>query len=250
MIYFPVIFILGSVLGSVMTMLYYRLPLELPITFDRSKCPHCQHVLGVLSLLPVISYLCQKGKCRYCHTPISFFYLLIELLMILFTSLLYIKYGFSFLFLKLWVYLFFMLTLFFIDIRTYLLPDKLTIPVFVLGLVFAYPLLVKHLVAAIIGAAILMGIRFLGNLIYKTETMGLGDVKLAAAIGAFWGTTHILLTLYLSFIIGGMLAIFVMIFTKKGRKECMPFGPAIILSSALSFFYGESLIQFLLCLKF
>lgn len=250
MIYFPVVFILACVLGSVMTMLYYRLPLQLPITFDRSKCPHCKHVLGVLSLFPVLSYLWQKGKCRYCHYPISFFYLLIEVLMILFTSLLYIKFGFSFLFFKLLSYLFFMLTLFFIDIRTYLLPDKLTIPVFILGLAFSYPLLVNHMMASILGAAILFGIRFIGNWIYKTETMGLGDVKLAASIGAFWGTKHILLTLYLSFIVGGILAIFLMIFTKKGRKECMPFGPAIILSSAISFFYGDFIIQFLLCLKF
>lgn len=250
MIYFPIIIIFSSILGSVMTMLYHRLPLQLPIGFDRSKCPHCQHVLGVLSLIPVLSYLWQKGKCKYCHYPISFFYLLIEILMVLFTSLLYLKFGFSFLFFKLLVYLFFMLTLFFIDIRTYLLPDKLTIPIFILGLAFSYPLLVHHMIASILGAAILFVIRFIGNLIYKTETMGLGDVKLAAAIGAFWGIKHILLTLYLSFILGGILAIFVILFTKKGRKECMPFGPAIILSSAICFLYGDLLLQFLLCLKF
>jgi leader peptidase (prepilin peptidase)/N-methyltransferase len=77
--------------------------------------------------------------------------------------------------------------------------------------------------------------------------MGLGDVKLIAGMGSFWGIQHVLLTLYLSFILGGLAAILLIVIRKKHRRDHIPFGPVIILSSFLALIFEKNIINFLLC---
>jgi leader peptidase (prepilin peptidase)/N-methyltransferase len=167
--------------------------------------------------------------------------------MVLSTVLAYHQLGFSNLFFKYSIYFFFTITLFFIDYETYLLPDILTIPTIILGLFFSSNILMEHFFAATLGAGILLFIRCVANFAYKTDTMGLGDVKLIAGMGSFWGIQHVLLTLYLSFILGGLAAILLIVIRKKHRRDHIPFGPVIILSSFLALIFEKNIINFLLC---
>jgi len=242
----PFIYLLvfGPILGSFLNMLIYRLPRGLNYVSQRSMCPHCKHTLGLKDLVPIFSYCFSWGKCRYCHTGISFRYVLVEILS---TALLFLAYyqvpDFT------WTSHFYILSIFylaglavfFIDLETYIIPDELSLGLVCLGLINGF--LTHSLMAALYGMLagyfVFLLIALLSKFIYKQDAMGGGDLKLAAGIGALFGLKFVLITTYLSFVIGAAIGLLSMLFFKKKSKDRIPFGPMIIVAALLTQFFFE-----------
>ena len=231
--------ILGLVLGSFATMLTHRLVHEKDPIIRRSHCPSCSHPLGILDLIPLVSYLYLKGSCRYCHARIPYFYWAIELLMPLTYVIIFIHYELTWLALKLLIFMTAMIILFFTDLLARILPNPITIPLILLGLIFSIfeQTFMSCLWGTIAGFGIYFLIGVVAEFIFKRPSMGGGDMKLGAAVGAFWGLKICGLTIYLSFILGGILSVFLILFKLKRRQDYIPFGPSIILAYIIIWIY-------------
>jgi len=235
--------VLGTCLGSFLNVLIHRLPKKEGIVLKRSYCPHCKEKLRVIELIPILSYIFQLGKCRHCQKKISFRYFLVETLSAITLPLMWTFFGHGLLFYKTSLFLFALIVVFFTDMETYLIPDKITLPMVMGGLIFAvieknildsiYGLLVGFLTFVIIGV--------LAKLYYKKDAMGGGDMKLGAAMGAFWGLKITIMMCYFSFLIGGLLGFILLITHLKERSDHIPFGPAMVLGSITSLAFGEKL---------
>lgn len=240
------LFSLGTILGSFANVLIYRTPKCETVFFKRSYCPHCHHTLGPLQLIPLLSFFFQKGLCSFCRTNISLRYPFIEALM---GTLILTQYTASdlpyFIFLSLSSLL--LITLGAIDLKTSYLPDIYTILLGSAGLLYNLyaDSFNDSLLGGLYGLGIFISIWGMGRLIYKKETMGFGDVKLMTAIGLCFGSTHLFLTTYLSFIVGGTISCLLLLFKLKSKKDHIPFGPSIVFSHYLALFFGNYFINYL-----
>ena len=240
-------FIVGLVLGSFFNVCIYRIPRKESVAFPPSHCTNCNTNLRALDLIPVASFLCLKGKCRYCGVTISPKYPLIELLtgvLFLFTAWMV---GFELVLIK---YLF-MASLFvvisFVDLEHYLIPNKIIIFGFVIGLGLNIAIKDLSLVASLLGSLAGGGFLLLLAVISKGG-MGGGDIKLAALIGFFLGWQKVLLSLFFAALIATVISIVLIASGKKNRKEPIPFGPFIALGTLIIMFYGVKLVAWYLSL--
>jgi leader peptidase (prepilin peptidase) / N-methyltransferase len=222
--------ILGAVLGSFATALIYRLPRDINWTIKRSACPKCHHALGVLDLLPVFSFLFTKGKCRYCKTKFGYNYIIIELLMVLgFIASAYL-FGPSFKTVVICLMVFCTIVICAVDFEHYIIPDEMNILLAVIGItygVYNNEGIEQLLFMPIFFFALAMGLRFFIHFWKKKEGLGLGDVKFFAAAGTFLPVASISMFLFLSGLVGLLIALLWKIL-KKG--ELFPFGPALMIS--------------------
>src|SRR5207248_3733925 len=173
----------GLVMGSAVSAIAHRLPRRISWVAGRSRCPACDHVLGPLDLLPVLSFAMSRGRCRHCGARVSWRYPLIELTCAAWALLLYrhTGLGLSWLALSMWGFL--LLALAWIDLEFQLLPDALTFPGTLLALAWALsqPGGAHHaLLGVIAGSGVLWLLAWLWRNIRHVEGMGFGDVKLAA----------------------------------------------------------------------
>lgn len=226
----------------------------------RSYCPHCKKTLEWYELIPLLSFLVLRGKCRSCGGKISFKYPLIELIS-----------GFIFAFVPLvtggdikssafWITTFLVLLLIaLIDFRLSIIPDELNILLFVLGvllLVFNIPSNFVGQFSILFGfggsrfvshilAMLLLGLIFgLIILLTKNRGMGMGDLKLALPLGLIFGWPGGLILVIFSFILGAILGLTLIVLKKKNRKQHIPFGPFLALGAVTLFFFGEKILYF------
>ncbi|KDR93814.1 leader peptidase (prepilin peptidase) / N-methyltransferase [Peptoclostridium litorale DSM 5388] len=233
------IFALGLVVGSFLNVCIYRIPLKKSISFPPSSCTNCGKKLSPLELIPVISYMLLRGRCRGCGAGISIKYPVVELL----TGFLFIwvfsVLGFSTVFLKYAVLTCILLVVSFIDLEHQIIPDEIVIFSLAAGAVLNIMSRDVSLKSAGIGFFAASGILLLIAIITKGG-MGGGDIKLMAAVGLFIGTGPVLLGLFLSFIIGGVISLILIILKLKGRKDYIPFGPFLSIGSLVSaLFYNQ-----------
>ena len=240
-----VIFLFGLIIGSFLNVVIYRLPRGQSILYPPSTCPNCGQRLKPQHLIPVLSYLYLKGRCAYCGGKISFKYPLVELITAFIFSLVYLKFGLTTTALKYLLFFIFLIPLFFIDLENYLLPDKLTYPLFLAGVIIN--LITRELSwkSLIFGVITGFGLLLLLALISRGG-MGGGDIKLAAGLGAFLGFPFILETLFLAFFFGGITGIILLLTKKKVRGDMVPFGPFLIGAAFITVFWGEKIINFYL----
>ena len=226
------IFVFGLAFGSFLNVCIYRLPRGLSVVAPRSACPQCQHPIAFYDNLPVLSWLILGGRCRHCKARITPRYLLIELL----TGALFLAcYGFVGLTLstlKYCVFSFLLLGLIFTDAETKLLPDKMTLPGFALGVIFSLLVPVNDLASqflpgmvnlpfsievtgrllslldSLLGAALGASFIYGAGAIYLRwrgmECMGFGDVKLMAMVGAFLGMKLTIFTIFTASLAGSL----------------------------------------------
>ena len=144
-------------------------------------------------------------------------------------------YGSGFLWVKLTLYFWLLLVLFWTDMESYILPLPLTVGLGAIGLGWA--LLEGHLLTSllggIVGYSLLWGVRIIGQLIYKKESLGKGDLKLNAAIGLYWGSVHVLWSTYLAFVIGALICGVLLLLKRKSRHDMIPFGPFLIVGTGI-----------------
>lgn len=247
MIFGILIFIIGMVIGSFLNVCIYRIPKEESISFPPSHCGSCGHNLGFFDLFPIISWVCLKGKCRYCKEKVSMQYPIVEALTGILFVLLYFKFGLSF---YLGKYMFFTLMLIvigIIDLKTQEVYDSTVWVLGVGGLIFT---LVEYFLFKEINIILLaLGVIIPGAIIAIFaffNAMGWGDVEIIAVVGLFLGFKLNMVNLFISIVLGGVAAVIIMI--KKGRERgaTMAFGPYITLSSYITLLYGSEILNWYL----
>ena len=253
-----IVFIFGLILGSFFNVLIHRVPKSIQsskkeslfnaISFPKSYCPKCKKGLFVSHNIPVFSWLFLLGKCYFCKAKISIRYPLVELLSGFIFLFCFWQYGMTTEFF-LWVLFFsILLILFFIDLETFLLPDCLTIPLILIGilksLLYPFPI---DLMNAIVGALVGFFALFTTNAIYKfwkgIDGFGFGDFKLLAALGAWFGAALIIPII----VLGALVALlFVGLLSFAGKRlnlqTMIPFGPALITATIIIYFNPDILL--------
>ena len=248
--YYIILLILGLVLGSFYNVCIYRLPREESIVWPGSRCPHCRHPLSVMDNLPLVSFLLLKGSCRYCQTPISYQYPLVEGMTALATVLIGWKFGLSWDFLQALFLVSALLIVSFIDLSYQIIPDWITYPGIGIGLIFSWltgaPGWLSSLIGLLVGGGLLWLLAVGYQLLAKKEGMGGGDIKLLAMIGAFLGWQGVLVTLILGSFLGTLAGLGLILIWKKDRTYAVPFGPFLSLGAVIHLFFGSTLLNWYL----
>jgi leader peptidase (prepilin peptidase) / N-methyltransferase len=245
--FYVTLFILGLVLGSFYNVCIYRLPREESIAWPGSRCPHCRHPLSLLDNMPLVSFLLLKGSCRYCQTPISYQYPLVEGVTGVATVLIGWKFGLSWGFIQALFLVSALLIVSFIDLSHQIISDWITYPGIGMGLIFSWlagsPGLWSSLIGLLTGGGLLWLLAVGYQLLAKKEGMGGGDIKLLAMIGAFLGWPGVLVTLLLGSFLGTLAGIVLILIWKKDRTYAVPFGPFLSGGAVIHLFFGTALLN-------
>tara|TARA_R110002124_G_scaffold64985_2_gene177991 strand:- start:812590 stop:813435 length:846 start_codon:yes stop_codon:yes gene_type:complete len=261
--------VLGGLFGSFATALIYRLPRGIPIAFGdksaqggdkngaaRSYCTQCKHQLSFFDLIPFLSYLCLRGRCRYCKKSYGSGYFFVELSCIVLTLAVLSTFGLTLHAAILIITIPVILALFVIDLEHLILPDKLVASLLVMGL--GAKLLIPYLSGALPASGIVMAfvsvminglifatvawlIGFLFSKILKKDALGLGDVKFYAAAGVWLGLP--LLPIFM--MVSGVLGVMHGGYCRLAHKDpIFPFGPSLILSLVICYIFKDMFLLY------
>ena len=244
--------LLGAVFGSFLNCAAWRLSHGESVLRGRSHCTACGHVLGAGDLVPVLSWLLLRGKCRYCGTKIPARYPLTEAVFALLTLLCLLRFDLSWLCLRNWLLLCCLFCLSLTDLECMIIPDVCLIIAAAVWLIFlpltglGWPAARNGLIAGLVFGGGLLGISLLMDRILKRDSLGGGDIKLFAVLGLYLGVVGTLFMTVLACLLGLLFAVL-----RRGRTgggEPFPFGPAIAAAGAAVLLYGEPLIQWYISL--
>lgn len=241
------IFALGITIGSFLNVCIYRIPREESIVFPSSHCTHCSHSLSWYDLIPVLSFLSLRGKCRYCGERISPQYPIVELLNGILYLFTYYYFGLT---LEFAFYGFMASTLIVICLIDYykqIIPDETVLLILIITVIykttafFLYKTPINFKDSAL--GFLTGGLLFLAIALFSKGSMGGGDIKLIAVLGIILGLKKTILNILLSFIIGAVISVYLLLSGKKGRKDAIPFGPFINISFIITLFWGDAIIK-------
>ena len=234
------LFLIGSIFGSFYNVCIYRLPNDLDIISKNSFCVSCKYKIPFYLNIPIISYIFNFGKCRNCKSKISPSYLIVELLTAILFVYSFSLFGLSFKFLGFIIFYSSLIIIFFTDFKYYLILDKITYPLSVIGLIFSFLNLnpfnvdiISSILGGVIGYFTIYIIRYLFFKIRKIEGMGLGDAKLFLMVGSWLGIKSIYLILASSALVGAIVGSLIIFIYKKDKNFQIPYGCFIVVASAL-----------------
>lgn len=262
-----VIFLFGSMVGSFMNVCIHRMPLGESIVWPRSHCPVCKKKIRGYDNIPLVSYFLLGGKCRACKKNISWRYPLVEFLTAVTFLVFYLRYGMSYEFIYFTLFVCGLIIATFVDIQHRIIPDEISVGGLIVGFILASikglqlgPLsfdfnpMLDSFLGIILGGGIiyLTGITF--DFVYfkllkkapiqgETESMGGGDVKLLAMIGAFIGWKAALLTFFVAPFFGAVFGIYSLLAKKD---HTIPYGPFLSAAAIMMIFYAEPILDFLI----
>jgi len=236
--------ILGVLFGSFSNVLVHRLPRGESIVSPGSRCPSCQTPIAWFDNIPVLSWLFLGQRCRHCDSPISWRYPMLELSMGILWGLVAWFYSPSlFLFQAIvLVTLLWVLTL--IDLETFLLPDVITLPGMIIGLIFAWYLgyFSDALIGVVVGYAVFWLVARTFLWATGREGMGQGDFKLLAMLGAFMGWQALPFIILLSSVTGAIIGSIALLLAKKGLQAEIPYGPYLAAAGIIWFFWSAQIL--------
>ncbi len=251
------VFLFGISVGSFLNVLIDRLPNEQKIS-GRSICDHCHHQLAWYDLIPIVSFIFLKGRCRYCREKISFQYPFVEFLTGVVFVFIYwyfrplIKEDFQLIsnfylnfwqLIGYWVVISSLIVVFFSDAKYHIIPDSIQI-LFFIGSLILLPFLstgnfaiffAERIISSLLIAAPIFALHFFSS----GKAMGFGDVKLSFTIGFLLGTKLGFKALYSAFIIGGVVGVTLLLLKKKHLKSKIAFGPFLAIGTVLMLFFGN-----------
>ncbi|EKN64975.1 A24 family peptidase [Schinkia azotoformans] len=236
------IFIVGLALGSFFNVVGLRIPNNQSIVKPRSACPSCQKQLTSIQLIPVFSYVLQKGQCKNCNEKISPIYPFMELLTAILFTISPLMVGWSKELIVALTLVSMLIIIVVSDIKYMLIPDKVLLffaPLFIIERIFI-PL--DPWWSPILGAALGFGLLLLIAIVSRGG-MGGGDIKLFAILGLVLGWKLVLLAFFMSTLFGSIFGIIGLLIKKVERGKPMPFGPYIALGTIVTYFWGEVLIN-------
>ncbi|MBO8128749.1 MAG: prepilin peptidase [Peptococcaceae bacterium] len=239
-----VLLVAGFLIGSFLNVCIHRIPRGGSVVVPSSRCPRCGHRLGAADLVPVLSWLLLRGRCRYCGGAVSLRYPLVELLTGFAFALVFLKTGFNLMLLKYLVLTSLLITASFIDLEHYIIPNQLIVFGLGSGLLLS-PFTQPGIVSSLIGALLTGGVLLL-LAVASRGGMGGGDIKLAAVVGLYLGWSQGLLALFLAAVMAGAAGLVLMVLRIKGRKDYIAFGPGIAAGAFVTILWGESIVQWYL----
>ena len=243
---FLMLFVVGTIAGSFLNMLVYRIPHKMSLVSPGSFCDHCKNPLRWYENVPVISYVVTFGKCQTCGERYSGAYVFIEIL----TGLLFVAiYAYAidiFHFLYLASLMTILFGIFLIDIKHYIIPNKLLIAAIVISLLYYWYIsglgIYVYLLSAVIIFAVLFLLRLISGYIYHREAFGMGDVKLGALLGFILSWKAALLAIFFGFLTAGLVLLVLAILHKIKRNSYIPFGPFLITGMIINLFFGKLIV--------
>jgi leader peptidase (prepilin peptidase)/N-methyltransferase len=260
MILYVLIVVLGFFVGSFLGVLVDRIPRGETVIKGRSRCEFCKKELQWYDLIPVLSFLSTKGKCRYCHKRLSLYYPAIEIstgLMFaavsIFVSSQFIIYNLSFITMLVYYLIIVssLIVVFFTDLKYGIIPDKILLlatMVVAFYLLFIDPLAsLINLTSGVATFLFFLAISLGFSLLLKKQSMGGGDIKLVFLLGLFLGFPNIIISLYVAFLTGALAGIILILWKKKSfQKATLPFGPFLVLGAVISLFWGNPIYVYVL----
>jgi len=249
-----VVGILGSLWGSFVNVCIYRLPLKGGVVKGRSFCPKCKKKIFWYENIPIISFLVLAGKCSKCKKKISLQYLLVETISIISFLIIYYLYGITLTTILLIILFLSFLIIFFIDLKHYIIPNILTFPMMAIGFFKSFdpnlnpifPNYINSLIGGIFGYLIIWSIILFYKKIRNKEGMGLGDAKLLAVIGFWFGWISIPFIIFLSSAIALIIVIPDLLKKSKKLSSQIPFGPYIIIATLIFIVFKDNFLNLLL----
>jgi len=244
-----VIFVLGLSAGSFINVCIYRIPRGMSVITPRSFCPACKTTLRWYELVPVLSYLLLRRKCRTCQrldpssgARISLRHPIVELLCGVVFVFLYSLDGPSTDFMAHALLFTLLLSIFVIDWKHLIIPNGIIITGLVLGIAM-YSLVSLHDLITAVGsgllcAAVMFVFRWIGNAAFNKETMGMGDIKLSALIGLFVGIENFLFALWAAAVIGCLYWLVEHFIMGSQKDMKLPFGSFLSLTSFVIFSFN------------
>jgi leader peptidase (prepilin peptidase) / N-methyltransferase len=239
----------GALVGSFLNVCIYRLPLDRSVVWPASACPHCNRLLSWYENIPVVSWIVLRGRCRTCAAPIAVRYPIIEALTAAMFALVWWYYGPGVLLASRLVFGCLLIVLFAIDLEHHLLPNAITLPGVVVGVVFSFftePGWMASLIGVLVGGGVLFAIAELYYRVRHEEGLGMGDVKMLAMVGAFLGWKLVLLTLMLASLSGSVIGLLLIVSGRGDMKYALPFGTFLALGAAAAATVGPSLLHWYL----
>jgi len=261
-----IVFIFGSAIGSFLNVCIHRMPQGESIVWPRSHCPKCKQRIPAYDNIPFLSYLVLGGRCRFCKQKISLKYPFVELLTAVTFVIFYSYFGLSYNFIIYTLFACGLIIVTFVDIEHRIIPDEISLGGIVVGFILTsikgfnlHPFtidskpMLNSFLGIIVGGGVLYLTGFVFDVVYfkllkkpaiqgETESMGGGDIKLLAAIGAFIGWKKTLLTFFLAPFFGAIVGIINLI-TKKDHT--IPYGPFLSFTSIISLFWADKIISLL-----
>lgn len=243
-----IVFLGGLIIGSFLNVCIFRIIEEESIAFPASHCKICNTKLKAKDLIPIFSFLSLRGKCRYCKEKISVQYPLVELFTAILFMIIYLKFGVSLEFFKFITFTAILLVIGIIDYKTQYIYSEVILTGLIFGILFlmiAFFLegnleLKNILLSAVIPSS------FLALIILMTNGMGWGDVELVFIIGIFLELKLNLLSLFISVILAGLYATYLLLFKKKDRKQSIAFAPYIAFSAFITILFGNQFLEWYL----
>lgn len=239
--------VVGLLMGSFGNVCIFRLPQKKSVVYPPSHCPKCQTPIRLHDNIPVLSYLLLGGRCRACKKTISFIYPTIEILASALSVATLWKFGWNMQSLFFYLFGWGLLVIIVIDLQHMIIPNILTYPGFVLGLIggvffFSNPWW-QSVGGALIGGGLLWIVGWAYFHATKRVGLGGGDIKLMAVVGAFLGIELTVLTIFFSSFLGAFVGLYILVVKKKSTKHALPFGPFIAAGALLALFFGWDIIR-------
>ncbi len=247
------VIILGALWGSFANVCIVRMPQGKGVVVGRSFCVKCKKKIQWFDNIPIISYLLLKSKCRNCKTKISFQYFLVESISLINFLVLYLIFGISLTTLLLIILSVVFLIIFFIDLKHYIIPNSLTYSMMILGFLKSFdpnldpifPNFLNSLIGGLLGYGIIWSIIYFYRQFKKKEGMGLGDAKLFAVVGFWFGWISIPFVVFLSSIIALLSVLPDLLRSSKKLSSQIPFGPFIILGTIFYLVFQDNFVKLL-----
>ncbi|HEX9780553.1 MAG TPA: prepilin peptidase [bacterium] len=251
-LWWPLWCLWGLIIGSFLNVCIWRMPRELSCVRPRSRCPACERPIAWYDNVPVLSFLLLRGACRHCGARISLRYPLVELLTGASAVAVFARFGPTPVALVYFAFVCGLIVSSFIDLDFQIIPDEISLGGLILGLAVS-PLvpalhgtddrmlaLTRSLIGVLTGGGILYATGLIGDLLFRKESMGGGDIKLLAMAGSILGWKATVLTFFLAPFLALLPGLYVIVFK---RSHVIPYGPFLSAALLFSLFAGDEILR-------
>ncbi len=227
--------LLGMILGSFYNVVGWRLPKGESIIYPPSHCPNCNHQLKILDLIPVFSFILQRGKCRYCKNKIAWYYPVFEFLCGVIFMLCYLVFGITPELLKALTFVSMLIIIMVSDFNYMIIPDEVLLffgclLALEIGIIDGYKVLISSLINGLIAFVAMYLLKVLGDFMFKKESMGGGDIKLMFIFGLVLGAPLAIISIFIGSLVGLPISL---ILLSKNSEHIVPFGPYLSIGAII-----------------
>lgn len=227
--------LLGMILGSFYNVVGWRLPKGESIIYPPSHCPNCNHQLKILDLIPVFSFILQRGKCRYCKNKIAWYYPVFEFLCGIVFMLCYLVFGITPELLKALTFVSMLIIIMVSDFNYMIIPDEVLLffgclLALEIGIIDGYKVLISSFINGLIAFVVMYLLKTLGDFMFKKESMGGGDIKLMFIFGLVLGAPLAIISIFIGSLVGLPISL---ILLSKNSEHIVPFGPYLSIGATI-----------------